>query len=355
MIQQVPLPEGDTLSIQLPSAVERLRDAYLQDVSEKLIVFLILALLFYVLARLARQVVSANIEDINRRHTIRKWIGYGYAILLVLTVVALFADALAGLGTIVAVVLAGVAIALQDILKSVVGWMYISTRSGVEVGSRIEVEGVIGDVIDIGVLKTTVLEVGNLVYGRQSTGRLVTIPNSRMLASSVFLSAAYNPFVWQEIQVVVTFESNWQRAEAILREIAGEMHEEIAPDLERGFKKLERRFAFKYGTITPIVYASIDDHGVALTLRFLTHVRRRRGSVDRITRRMLAAFADDPEVELAYPTYRVYRLGEEVPGRGGAAALYQPGDLLHPPPDAMHAHPEMLTDGEVVPPPPLDR
>lgn len=352
MIQQVRLPQGDTLAIQLPSALERWRDAYLQDASEKLVVFLALALLFYVLARLARQVIARNIEDVNRRHILRKSVGYGYAILLVLTVVALFADALAGLGTLVAVVLAGVAIALQDILRSVVGWMYISTRSGVQVGSRIEVEGVIGDVVDIGVLKTTVLEVGNLVYGRQSTGRLVTIPNSRMVSSSVFLSAAYNPFVWQEIQVIVTFESNWQRAEAILRETANDMHAEIAPELERGFKKLERRFAFKYGTITPIVYASHDERGVALTLRFLTPVRRRRGSVDRITRRMLAAFAEDPEVELAYPTYRVYRLGEEVAGRGGAAALYQPQDLAHPPADAMHAHPEMLANGEVIPPPP---
>ncbi len=354
MMQAPSLPGGDTAAIEihLPSALERWRDAYLQDASEKLIVFLVLALLFYLLARLARQVIARNIEDVNRRHILRKSVGYGYAILLVLTVVALFADALAGLGTIVAVVLAGVAIALQDILKSVVGWLYISTRSGVQVGSRIEVEGVIGDVIDIGVLKTTVLEVGNLVYGRQSTGRLVTIPNSRMVSSSVFLSAAYNPFVWQEIQVVVTFESNWQRAEGILREIAEEMHAEIAPELERGFKKLERRFAFKYGTITPIVYVSLDERGVALTLRFLTPVRRRRGSVDRVTRRMLAAFAEDPEVELAYPTYRVYRLGEEVPGRGGAAALYQPGDLMHPSADAMHAHPEMLANGEVKPPPP---
>ncbi len=256
--------------------------------------------------------MRANIEDVNRRHIIRKWISYGYAVLLVLTAVALFADALTGLGTVLAVILAGVAIALQDILKSVVGWMYISTRSGVQVGSRVEVEGVIGDVIDIGVLKTTMLEVGNLVFGRQSTGRLVTIPNSKMISASVFLSAADNPFVWQEVQLVLSFESDWQRAEAILREIAEEMHAEIAPELERGFHKLERRFAFKYGTITPIVYASLEERGVALTLRFLTHVRRRRGSVDRVTRRVLTALAAEPNVRIAYPTYRIYRKkGEE--------------------------------------------
>jgi small-conductance mechanosensitive channel len=320
MIQSpIPAPVDTALRrVNLPDDFERWRDVYLQDAGEKLVVFLLLAILFYVAAHLARRFATQNIEDVNRRHILRKWISYGYVALLLLTVVALFADALAGLGTLVAVVLAGIAIALQDILKSVVGWMYISTRSGVQVGSRIEVEGVVGDVVDIGVLKTTVLEVGNLVYGRQSTGRLVTIPNSRMIASSVFLSAAYNPFVWQEVQVVVTFESDWQRAETILREIAAELHAEIAGEVERGFKKLEARFAFKYGTITPIVYASLGENGVQLTVRFLCHVRRRRGSVDRVTRRLLAAFAAEPNVRIAYPTYRVYRRGE---GTGGEESL----------------------------------
>lgn len=309
---QFPFPPVDTIQAQLPTALERWRGISVAVLAEKLVLFVVLAVLFYAMAYLARRLVRANIEDVNRRHIIRKWISYGYAVLLVLTGVALFADALTGLGTILAVILAGVAIALQDILKSVVGWMYISTRSGVQVGSRVEVEGVIGDVIDIGVLKTTMLEVGNLVFGRQSTGRLVTIPNSKMISASVFLSAADNPFVWQEVQLVLSFESDWQRAEAILREIAEEMHAEIAPELERGFHKLERRFAFKYGTITPIVYASLEERGVALTLRFLTHVRRRRGSVDRVTRRVLTALAAEPNVRIAYPTYRIYRKkGEE--------------------------------------------
>lgn len=315
---QVPISPDDTTAIRvnLPAEFERWRDTYLHDAGEKLVVFIALALLFYLITRLARQQAGRHIEDVNQRHTIRKWIGYGYASLLVLTAIALFADALAGLGTLVAVILAGVAIALQDILKSVVGWMYISTRSGVDVGSRVEVDGVTGDVIDIGVLKTTLLEIGNLVYGRQSTGRVVTVPNSRMLAANVFLSAAYNPFVWQEIRWVVTFESDWERAETILREIADRKHAEIAPELERGFRTLERRFAFKYGTLTPIVYVSVEPSGVALDLRFLTHVRRRRGGVDRVSREVLRAFDAEPHVELAYPTQRLYRRNEELEGQG---------------------------------------
>lgn len=313
-MSQVFPPGTDTLGLQLdlPDQFEQLRDLYVPGAIQQLIVFLLLAIGFYVLVRVTRQLVTQQIPDVNRRHIIRKWIGYGYGLLLILVAVALFADALTGFGTILAVILAGVAIALQDVLKSVVGWLYISGRSGVQVGSRIEVDGVLGDVIDIGFFKTTVLEIGNLVYGRQSTGRMVTVPNSKMIASSVYMSTPANPFVWQEIRILVTFESDWLRAEEIMREIADEIHEEIAPELAAGFQKLERKYAFKYGTLTPIVYVSIAENGVELDLRFLIPVRRRRGSVDRVSRRILEAFAAEPNVRIAYPTYRIYRRGENV-------------------------------------------
>lgn len=322
MIQFPPL---DTLAIdiQLPSGLGRWRDVYLQGALQQVLLFVVLAVVLYLAARLTRRIVTQQVPDVNKRHTLRKWIGYGYALLLLLIAIALFADALAGLGTIIAVILAGVAIALQDVLKSVVGWLYMAGRAGVQVGSRIEVEGVVGDVIDIGFLKTTVLEIGNLVYGRQSTGRLVTIPNSRMISANVFMSTAHNPFVWQEIRVVVTFESDWTRAEQILREIADEIHQEIAPELAQGFQNLERRYAFKYGATTPIVYVSLAENGVELDLRFLIPVRRRRGSVDRVTRRILAEFARDPAVRIAYPTYRIYRAGE---GAAGGPAEVGPAD-----------------------------
>jgi small-conductance mechanosensitive channel len=190
----------------------------------------------------------------------------------------------------------------------------------VEVGSRIEVAGVTGDIIDIGLLKITVLEVGNLVYGRQSTGRLITIPNYQLLSANVMVSGPTNPFVWQEVRITVPFDSDWQRAEAILRETGDELHAEIEPELQAGFRRLEKRYAFKYGTLTPIVYVTLGTSGVELTLRFLTHVRRRRGSEDLVARRLLAAFAAEPGITFAHPTTRVLRHGERGTGLFGEEA-----------------------------------
>jgi small-conductance mechanosensitive channel len=313
-----PVPATDTVRIPLPDVFERWRDLHLHDAGQQLAVFVALALVFYLVTRVVRRLIAENIEDVNRRHTLKKLVGYVYAILLLLIAVALFADWLTGLGTVLAVLLAGVAIALQDVLKSVVGWFYVSSRTGVEPGSRIEVEGVVGDVVDVGVLKTTVLEVGNLVYGRQSSGRLVSIPNHRLLGENVHFSGSANPFIWNEVKVTVTFESDWRRAEAILAEIGDEIYREIEPELERGFQRMERRYAFKYGKRTPIVYVSLAASGIELTLRFLIHVRRRRGSLDQVSRRVLERFADERRVRLAYPTQRWYRSDEGAPGPAGS-------------------------------------
>jgi small-conductance mechanosensitive channel len=310
MLQDTPAsPDPDTLLVAWEDWVST---AFSTDLLRTILVFALLAILLYGVVWLVRKQVVSQIEDINRRHIVRKWIGYVYFALLIPLAISLFAGALIGLGAFLAVLLAGLAVALQDILKSIVGWLYLSARSDVQVGSRMEVDGVRGDVIDIGVLKTTLLEVGNLVFGQQSTGRLVTIPNWRMLTSPVFISAADNLFVWQEIKVVVTFESDWERAEEILREIATEMYQEIAPELRRSYRSLERRYAFKHGADTPIVYVTMEDHGVALVLRYMTHVRRKRGGVDRVSRHVLEAFEKEPSVDLAYPTYRIYRAGEHA-------------------------------------------
>ena len=328
MIQLTPPSSPDTVTIHvpLPPTLEHWRDVYLQGLGIKAVVFVGFAILLYLLARVARQRANNHIEDINRRHRIRKWIGYAYTVLLVLTGIGLFSNGLARLGTILALVAAGIAVALQDVLKSVVGWLYISSRAGINVGDRVEVNGVVGDVIDIGVLKTTLLEVGNLVYGPQSTNRVVTVPNYYFLSSNAFSATAGNPFVWQEIKIVVTFESDWAKAEQILRGAADQHHSLIADDMQRGFRAIEQRYAFRSGKLTPIVYVALAEFGIDLTMRFLTHSRRRRDSVDTITRQVLTAFEREPGVELAYPTYRLFRLGEGVPGRVGAAAMH-PSEL----------------------------
>jgi small-conductance mechanosensitive channel len=177
----------------------------------------------------------------------------------------------------------------------------------VTLGSRIEVGGVRGDVIDIGVFKLTLVEVRGEEAGDQSSGRLVTIPNFKILTDPVFHFTTGSPFTWDEIEFMITFESDWEAAREIVEKVGLEVFEPYRSEVETGFRRLESDYAFRYGVTTPIVYTSIAQHGIRLSLRYLTHVRRRRNNRDAISRRILALLRDAPDIEIAYPTTRTYR------------------------------------------------
>lgn len=291
-----------------------------------LALWVILALVVAVVVRVVRRWVSREVEDVNRRHKIRKSVGYAGAGLVVLVGVGFLVGRSVHVAAVLGILGAGAAIALQDVAKSTVGWLYLSSRAGISPGARLEIDGVVGDVIDVGVLKTTILEVGNLVEGRQSSGRLATVPNSRFLSQTSLFSPDYSPFAWNEVSFLLTFESDWTRGVEVLERLGRDQHEKhVEGDVETGFRRLERSYAFKHGPLTPIVYVVTRDSGVQLTLRYLTHIRQRRGSQDRVTRAMLEAVERDDALEFAYPTWRVYRRGEEAeppqgtgrPGRAG--------------------------------------
>jgi small-conductance mechanosensitive channel len=311
---QTPIQQAQEQASQVGGVLERVWTAITSvGALEKLAIFVIVWLALYGLSRLIRRGIDAHIDDIGQRHQLRKVVTYGFWVALVGAGVILFAErlALADVGTILGLIAAAVTIALADVVRSLAGWIYVNSRRGVEVGSRIQVDNVIGDVIDIGLLKTTLLEVGEpMVYAMQSTGRIVTVPNSVFLNKNVVSSATVNPLVWQEIQVLVTFESDWKRAREIIQEVATELYEEIVPDLRAGFRKLESEYAFRLGSTAPIVYTTIADSGVMLTLRNLTLVRKRRSTTDRMSTGILHRFAEEPTIEFAYPTYRAFRLGE---------------------------------------------
>lgn len=287
------------------------------------LLWLVVAALVAGAVRLIRRWVERQIEDVNQRHRIRKWVGYGGFLLVVLVGLVLFLGRFGWMAAFFGILAAGAAIALQDVAKSAVGWMYMSGQPGFGPGARVDVDGVLGEVIDVGVLKTTVLEVGELVHGRQSSGRVGSIPNSKFLSENFLFSPDFSPYVWLELPFLLTYESDWALGVEILEELGYEEYEFMGSGPARGFREMERHYAFKHGPLTPIVYRHAADSGVQLTLRYLTHIRQRRGSADRVTGGMLEAVAREPDLDFAYPTQRFYRRGEEsaptAPGGGSPA------------------------------------
>ncbi len=177
-------------------------------------------------------------------------------------------------------------------------------------GDRIQLDEVAGDVIDVRYFQFTLMEIGNWVDADQSTGRVIHVPNQKVFSEAVANYTKGLHYIWNEIPVVVTFESDWRRAKEILLDAVTEHSDVLSERAREGLRDAARRYLINYDKLTPIVYTKVADHGVVLTMRYLCDPRRRRGTEMAIWEAMLEAFAQEPHIDLAYPTQRFYFHGE---------------------------------------------
>jgi small-conductance mechanosensitive channel len=271
----------------------------------------------FLLNRLIIRSLNRQVEDTNRRHVYRKIVNYTLFGITILVLLFMWIRNLAFLTTLTGFLAAGLAIALRDVLLSFFGWFKIIWSRPFTVGDRIQVQELEGDIIDISPLHTVLLEVGNWVKAKQSTGRIIFIPNNVIFLESVFNSTMGFPYLWDEFSVQVTFESNVDVARSLLKDPVEDV---VGINYRRARQKIQEmgnRYAIRYENLSPRVYTAIKDSGVELTIRYMTQVRGRRETKSRLSTRVLELLQENPEVELAYPTYRVYRRGEEESEPGG--------------------------------------
>ncbi|MEA1903407.1 MAG: mechanosensitive ion channel [Actinomycetota bacterium] len=257
-------------------------------------------------ALVLRIVTAPGLGDPESHYRARKVVNYTATIVFLITLAFIWIDAFQNLPTYLGLVSAGIAIALADVLKNMAGWAFILTRRPFQVGDRVEVKGLKGDVVDVRLFRFTLMEVEGWVDAEQSTGRLVHVPNGFVFNNAVHNYTEGFAFIWDELPVLVTFESNWRKAEELIREVLSD----AAPDVESAagsrIRETARTYSIRVGALTPTVYVSVRDSGVLLTARYLVETRTRRGRADRIWRGILDSFDAEPTVALAYPTIRTH-------------------------------------------------
>jgi len=279
--------------------------------------------LIYFIGRVVERALQRGATDLEGKHKIRRAMSWLRAVVLTVTLVAIWISGAGQMGVFLGVTGAGIALSLQEVLLCVAGWALIIIKRPFDIGDRIELSGHVGDVIDIRVFQTSLLEVGNWVGADQSTGRIISIPNSAVFRE---LNANYTkgfPFIWNEQTIVVTFESDWKRAKAIILQQAQAEAQKIETEVRRQIETMQSQYAIRYSHLTPIVYTHIADSGVALTLRYLCPVRKRRGMAHSVNEGILEDFAREPGIELAYPTTRFFNALRE-----GGRTPKPPGDTL---------------------------
>ena len=260
----------------------------------------------WLVQRLVLALVYRRVTDPWTRYRWRKTTTYVFILAGILVVGREWLEGFKALATFLGLVSAGIAIALKDPLVNLAGWSYIVWRRPFDVGDRIEIAGHKGDVIDQRLFQFTLNEIGVWVDADQSTGRIIHIPNGRIFTDPVANYDKGFSYIWNEVPVTVTFESDWKKAKEILTAIAFKHAEHLTAEAERDLLTASRQYFINYKKLTPIVYTSGVDSGVRLTIRYLIEPRRRRGTVSAIWEDILTEFAKCPNIDLAYPTTRPF-------------------------------------------------
>ena len=261
-------------------------------------------------------VVHRRTDDPRVRYRWRKTATYSLTIVGLILVGRTWLEGIQSLVTYLGLVSAGIAIALRDPIVNWFGWMFIGWRRPFAVGDRIQIGSLSGDVIDIGVSTFSVLEVAAPESGEQTTGRIVHVPNGKVFVEPLTnVTQGFN-YVWNEIPITVTFESDWRRAKTILEEILQERVESVTEEAARFIRDASRKFLIRSANVRPVVYTRIVPDGVELALRYVCEARSRRKSTESVCEAVLHAFAAEPAIDFAYRTSRIFRQTEE-----GKAAL----------------------------------
>jgi len=251
-------------------------------------------------------VVARRWEDIKIRYRWKKTSLYFTVIIATILVARIWLEGVGSLVTYFGILSAGLAIALKELVANFVGWIFIVWRHPFEVGDRVQIGDIAGDVIDLRIFQFTLLEIGNWVDADQSTGRIVHVNNGRIFSDNLANYSKGFQHIWNEIPVLVTFESNWRKAKKLLTDIANKHGEEMSQAAADRLRKAARRFMIFYTKLSPTVYTTVRDCGVLLTIRLLCDPRKRRSTNQAVWEDILDAFSAADDIDFAYPTQRFY-------------------------------------------------
>lgn len=267
--------------------------------------FVALGIIYLVFEILLEDAVLKKIKISTTRYSLKKTLSilslasYAVALLVIWTVETQYI--LLSLGLIGA----AIAFALQDIFKNFAGGIMIFLNGIYHVGDRIEFNQKFGDVIDIGILYTTLMETREWVSGDQVTGRLTIMPNGGVLTGTIQNYTRDFDFIWDELTIPITYDSDWTEANTKILEILRTETRETVEKAEKIMTRLEGKYYFQKRSIEPSIFLTLTDNWISFGIRYVTEVRNRRALHDRLSRMILSELEKSDKIKIASSTINI--------------------------------------------------
>ncbi|UFH60073.1 mechanosensitive ion channel domain-containing protein [Sulfurovum mangrovi] len=283
------------------------------DESKKTVYIGGLVLFFLVLLILAKYIVKRYMSDIDRYYTINKALNLTFFIFVIFTLLFAYIQNVSYLVTILGFASAGIAIAMKDWFMSVMGWFVIVIGGAIHVGDRVKfVRGnteYVGDIVDISLLRMTMHEDVTLTtqMTNRRAGRIVFIPNNFIFTDMISNYAhAGLKTVWDGIEFVVTFDSNFKKAASISKEIAKKYSKGYTDITRKQLNKLRSQYHMKNTNVEPRIFTLIDTYGMKISVWYLTNSYATLTLRSTISAEIIARLHEEEDINLAFPTQSIY-------------------------------------------------
>jgi len=238
---------------------------------------------------------------------------------IVIAVLVVWRDKLSDLGAVGGWFAAGLTVALQRVVTAFAGYVIILRGNLFTVGDRITIGGVRGDVVSLGFMQTTVMEMGQppgeqsdspsmWVKGRQATGRIVRVTNDKVFDTPIYNYTREFPFLWDEIEIPVRYQDDRRRVEQILLDVGRRNTQQAMADAERKLDNLVDKYHLRERPdVQPTVFYHLTDNWVALSLRYLSYDNGARALKDRMNREILTGL-EEAKIGIASGTYAIVEM-----------------------------------------------
>jgi small-conductance mechanosensitive channel len=289
----------------------------------KFIAALIGLAVVYTLSRIAQRSVNRFVVDATARYRGRKFVAFLGYVLAIVVVATIFSARLGGFTVAFGVAGAGVAFALQEVIASAAGWVAVSVGGYYSAGDRVQLGGIKGDVIDVGILRTTLMEVGQWVDGDLYNGRIVRVANSFVFKEPVFNYSGDFPFLWDEITLPVRYGSDWEFTRGILTHVVDEICKGYAIESAEAWKQAVDRYRLEDARIEPMITLAATDNWIQFTIRYIVDYRQRRVVRDRLFTRILEEVdKSNNRIRLASATFELANLPRlDIQFSGGKGSI----------------------------------
>jgi small-conductance mechanosensitive channel len=282
-------------------------EIWANDLYRKLILsVLVLSIQAVIRSPLLNYVINRISDDGSHSYIVRKVANYTITIITTLLLFGIWIQRLGDLSVALGILAAGLAFALQEVIGSIAGWTTIITGRPFSIGDRIETGGIRGDVVDIGVLRTTLMEIGNWVSGDHNTGRIVTLSNAFIFKEPLYNYSAHLRFVWDEIRVPIADESDRKKGLEILANTVSEhpAYKELLPKAQKQRQELRHKLAVKMTPIEPRTFVKITDNWIELSLVYPVDTDLRRTFRSEIYQQLLNEF-EETGIKIASQTIAI--------------------------------------------------